>query len=113
MDGSSPDGLFNESPLWRNFFENIVTVQFDHRVMATVLFVLIPLFWWKAGRAVNQPRINTGLHLLLFALVLQLALGISTLLLVVPVPLAAAHQAGALFLLTVALFVSQQLHRGE
>jgi cytochrome c oxidase assembly protein subunit 15 len=49
--------------------------------------------------------------LLLAALALQITLGISTLLLVVPVALAAAHQAGAIILLTAALFSSQQLHR--
>ena len=112
MDGQLiPDGLFYEKPLWRNFFENIVTVQFDHRVMATVLFVIIPLFWWKAISKVTQPRIKTGLNLLLVALVLQLTLGVTTLLLVVPVALAAAHQAGALILLTASLFISQQLQQ--
>ena len=110
MDGHLiPNGLFEKSPLWRNFFENIVTVQFDHRVMATLLFLLIPLFWWKGGQIVTQPRVKTGLHFLLAALILQITLGIATLLLVVPIPLAAAHQAGALILLTTSLFVSQQL----
>jgi len=106
-----PEGLFEQSPLWRNFFENIVTVQFDHRVLATLLFLLIPAFWFKAGKLALSPLARTGCHLLLAALVLQVTLGISTLLLVVPVALAAAHQAGAIILLTAALFVSQQLHR--
>ena len=116
MDGKLiPNGLFEQSPLWRNFFENIVTVQFDHRVLATLLFVIIPVFWFKAGKLTGESKVqslaSTGSHLLLAALVLQITLGISTLLLVVPVALAAAHQAGAILLLTAALFVSQQLHR--
>ncbi len=116
MDGKLiPNGLFEHSPLWRNFFENIVTVQFDHRVLATLLFLIIPVFWFKtgklAGRPELQPLARTGSHLLLAALALQVTLGISTLLLVVPVALAAVHQAGAIILLTAALFVSQQLHR--
>ena len=120
MDGKLiPNGLFEHSPLWRNFFENIVTVQFNHRVLATLLFLVIPVFWFKAeklsgkltGEFKLQPLARTGSHLLLAALVLQITLGISTLLLVVPVALAAAHQAGAIILLTAALFVSQQLHR--
>jgi len=112
MDGRLiPVGLFEQSPLWRNFFENIVTVQFDHRVLATLLFLIIPAFWLKAGKIKLQPLARTGSHLLLAALALQITLGISTLLLVVPVALAAAHQAGAIILLTAALFVSQQLHR--
>jgi cytochrome c oxidase assembly protein subunit 15 len=110
MDGRLiPAGLFDYSPLWRNFFENIVTVQFDHRVLATLLFLIIPAFWWKAKNLLQESRITTGLHLLLAALVLQLTLGITTLLMVVPVPLAAAHQAGAVILLTAAIFVSHQL----
>ena len=112
MDGRLiPVGLFDLSPVWRNFFENIVTVQFDHRVLATLLFLLIPAFWFKAGKLELEPLAKTGSHLLLAALALQITLGISTLLLVVPVVLAAAHQAGAIVLLTASLFVSQQLHR--
>jgi cytochrome c oxidase assembly protein subunit 15 len=110
MDGRLiPVGLFELSPAWRNFFENIVTVQFDHRVLATLLFLVIPAFWWLARKSPQESHITTGLHLLLAALALQLTLGISTLLLVVPVALAAAHQAGAVILLTVSLFISHQL----
>ena len=106
-----PAGLFELTPVWHNFFENIVTVQFDHRVLATLLFLIIPTFWFKTGKMDLQPLARTGSHLLLAALALQITLGISTLLLVVPVALAAAHQAGAIVLLTAALFVSQQLRR--
>jgi len=106
-----PDGLFAHTPLWLNFFENIVTVQFDHRVLATLLFVIVSVFWFKAGKLELHPLARTGRHLLLAALLLQITLGISTLLLVVPVALGAAHQAGAILLLTAALFVSQQLRR--
>jgi len=95
--------------VWRNFFENIVTVQFDHRVLATLLFLIIPLFWWNARKSKLEPHVFTGLHLLLAALALQLMLGITTLLLIVPVTLAAAHQAGAVILLTASIFVSHQL----
>lgn len=112
MDGHLiPTGLFDHSPLWRNFFENIVTVQFDHRVLATLLFIAISVFWYKAGKSNLPPLARKGSHFLLVALALQITLGISTLLLVVPIPLAAAHQAGAIILLTATIFVSQQLHR--
>ena len=112
MDGQLiPAGLFELTPVWHNFFENIVTVQFDHRVLATLLFLIIPTFWFKTGKMDLQPLARTGSHLLLAALALQITLGISTLLLVVPVALATAHQAGAIVLLTAALFVSQQLRR--
>jgi cytochrome c oxidase assembly protein subunit 15 len=116
MDGRLiPNGLFELSPLWKNFFENIVTIQFDHRLLATLLFIIIPTFWYKVGKVTTGSGLQTlarlGSHLLLAALALQITLGISTLLLVVPVALAATHQAGAILLLTTAIFVSQQLHR--
>ena len=112
MDGKwIPDGLLAVAPLWRNFFENIITVQFDHRVLATVLFFLIPGFWFKARQLNLDPMQRISIHLLLAALTLQITLGISTLLLVVPVALAAAHQGGAVILLTASLFVTQQLRR--
>jgi cytochrome c oxidase assembly protein subunit 15 len=109
MDGRwIPEGLFRMEPLWRNFFEDVMTVQFDHRLLATVLFLIIPALW-LVGMRTNLPRrTRWGLHILLVVLAIQITLGISTLLWRVPVPLAAAHQAGALVLFTVALFVSHE-----
>ena len=114
MDGHLvPESIFALSPLWTNFFENIATVQFDHRVMATLMFLLIPLFWLFATRRELPPRARLGSHLLLAMLAVQISLGISTLLLYVPIPLAAAHQAGALTLFTLALFVTHELWRTD
>ncbi len=106
-----PESIFALSPIWKNFFENMATVQFDHRLMATMLFIIIPLFWLTATRQDISPRARVGLHLLLAMLAIQLGLGISTLLLHVPVPLAVAHQAGALILFTIMLFVTHELWR--
>lgn len=106
-----PDGLFLLEPFWRNFFENIITVQFDHRVLATLLFLIIPAFWLKTRKLELEAMTRTSIYLLLAALALQITLGISTLLLIVPVSLAAAHQGGAVILLTAALFVNHQLRR--
>jgi len=106
-----PSGLFDVTPIWRNFFENIITVQFDHRVLALLLFLLISILWYKSGKIKMHTLAVTGRHLLLAALVLQITLGISTLLLVVPVALAASHQAGAIILLTASIFYSHQLNR--
>jgi heme a synthase len=107
-----PDNIFYLDPLWRNFFENIATVQFDHRWLAMTLAVTVVLFYLRARRQVTTPRLRLGLNLLLLAVALQVTLGIATLLLVVPIPLAAAHQAGAVLLLTAMLFVTHQLRRG-
>lgn len=107
-----PDGLLSLDPAWSNFFENVTTVQFDHRVLATILFISIPLFWFTTMKNNPNKRLKLGLNLLLGMLAVQITLGISTLLLHVPVALAAAHQAGALMLFTIMLFVSHQIRKG-
>lgn len=104
-----PAGMFALQPLWRNFFENMGTVQFDHRVIAYLLAAVIPVFWFVAKRATLPARGRIGIHLLLAMLAVQITLGITTLLFVVPIPLAATHQAGALTLFTIALFVNHTL----
>jgi cytochrome c oxidase assembly protein subunit 15 len=111
MDGRwIPEAMFLQDPLWRNFFENMATVQFDHRVLAVLTFLGICAFWLTARRGITAPQARIGLHLLLAAAVLQVTLGISTLLLHVPVALAATHQAGALVLVTAILFLNHRLH---
>jgi len=72
----------------------------------------IVTFWLYAnGRAIARSA-RVGVHLLLLAGIIQVSMGIGTLLLHVPVSLAAAHQAGALTLLSIALFVVHRLHKG-
>lgn len=104
-----PAGLFALDPLWRNFFENLATVQFDHRILAYVLALVIPLFWLRARGLPLPPRARLAIHLLLAMLALQITLGIATLLLIVPIPLAAGHQAGAVMLFTIAVFINHEL----
>jgi cytochrome c oxidase assembly protein subunit 15 len=101
-----PEGLFALDPWWRNFFENLPTVQFDHRLIAYLLCVVIPAYWFFARSRIGAGAARAWLHLLPLALALQVALGIATLLLVVPVTLAAAHQAGAMAVFTVALLLA-------
>jgi cytochrome c oxidase assembly protein subunit 15 len=106
MDGSFvPAGYAELQPFVRNWFENVAAVQFDHRILAmTTVAGVIAL--WLAGRRAALPRpARLALRALLAAALLQLALGVSTLLLVVPIPLAAAHQAGAVLLLTAAIIL--------
>jgi cytochrome c oxidase assembly protein subunit 15 len=69
---------------------------------------------WLAGwRAVLPRPARRALHALLAAAMLQFALGLATLLFVVPIPLAAAHQAGAVLLLSAAIVLRHQLGRPE
>jgi cytochrome c oxidase assembly protein subunit 15 len=112
MDGRwVPEAILMQQPAWRNFFENIATVQFDHRLLAIVSFLGIVALWLLSLRHSLSAQVRIGLHLLLAAAVLQVTLGISTLLLHVPVTLAAAHQGGALVLLTAMLFVNHRMRR--
>ncbi|MGH8193261.1 MAG: COX15/CtaA family protein [Woeseiaceae bacterium] len=108
-----PPDAFALEPLWRNFFDNMATVQFDHRVLAITTFCVIVVYWWCARRAVLPVPVQRGIDVLLCIAVAQVTLGISTLLLVVPIALAAAHQAGALVLFTVALYLCHGLRHDD
>jgi cytochrome c oxidase assembly protein subunit 15 len=112
MDGSFvPAGYAELQPWIRNWFENVSAVQFDHRVLAMTTIAAAVLLW-IAGRHAPLPHsARLALHALLAAAALQFALGLSTLLLVVPIPLAAAHQAGAVLLLTAAIVFRHALRR--
>lgn len=105
-----PQGLYATDPAWLAMFEDITTIQFNHRIFAYLLIVLISIFAFKTY---SQPGmhsdVRTGIKLVMAMLAIQVTLGISTLLLHVPVPLAAAHQGGAVLLFTSVLFVTQRL----
>ena len=104
-----PPEIFLLDPWYLNFFNNMATVQFDHRLGAWLLALLVPWFWWSARRAALGARAQLAVNLLLGMLVLQIALGIATLLLAVPVALGAAHQGGAVLLLGAALLTNHAL----
>ncbi len=110
MDGKLvPDGLFALDPLYLNFFEDIKTVQFNHRVLAETVAALIALFWFRARRAPLVPAARRTVNALVLAALVQVGLGVTTLLMVVPVPVAAAHQAGAVVLLMSSLWAVHAL----
>lgn len=110
-EGFFPVGMWAQSPWWINLFENVATVQFNHRLLAYALIVLTVLLWWRAGNTAPGSPAARWRHVLLVALALQAGLGIATLLLHVPVALGAAHQAGALLLFTAALVFVHTLRR--
>lgn len=105
-----PPGLYALEPWWVNHFENAATVQLTHRVLAFVLLAAVVPFWTAARRALVSAPTRHGADLLLAALLAQIAIGIATLVLVVPVALGALHQAGALAVLTIALYLNRRLH---
>jgi len=97
MDGAwVPDGLNAMQPLWRNIFENVLTVQFNHRVIAYLLLVLAA---WHALRTFTLSGM-----LLVYAVLTQASIGILTLLLHVPIGVALIHQSGALVVVTAAVW---------
>ena len=104
-----PPGLWTHEPWWRNFFDNMTTAQFDHRILALTTFALIVAWWFGARKTELPQRARPAANALLHTASLQVVLGISTLLLGVPVLLAAAHQAIAMLLFTVALYLVHSL----
>ena len=94
--------LLFEQPLWRNFFENTLTVQFDHRMMAYALGAVALLHAFDASRGKIARPARTGALALAAALILQITLGIWTLLEQAPIMLALAHQTAAMIVLTIA-----------
>jgi cytochrome c oxidase assembly protein subunit 15 len=99
-----PPDLLSLQPAWQNFVHNLATVQFVHRALAALIVVLVLPLWWRVDTDRNLgERTHRWSMLLLIALALQVAAGIATLLMRVPLVLAVAHQAGALLVFTCAL----------
>jgi cytochrome c oxidase assembly protein subunit 15 len=105
-----PPEIMLLDPWYRNFVDNMATVQFDHRTIALLLAIAVPSYWWqvRTARAI-PPAARIGADLLLVILVVQATLGIATLLLVVPLSLAAAHQAGAVLFFAAVLNAAHAL----
>ncbi len=111
-DSFVPPGLGAISPLWRNLVENMVTVQFTHRLLALSVLGLVFLAWALTGRdarAVLTRRARLAVTLVPIAALGQVALGVATLLLFVPVSLGAAHQAFAFVLFGALLWALHEL----
>jgi cytochrome c oxidase assembly protein subunit 15 len=109
-----PPEILVIEPWWRNFFWNMATVQFDHRALAWLLAFVVPVLAWRLHRARGvASSARRGGYLLLALLVAQIALGIATLLSGVSLPLAAAHQAGAVLVFAAALNVAHALREAR
>ncbi|KQT52991.1 MULTISPECIES: COX15/CtaA family protein [unclassified Aureimonas] len=104
MDGRIvPEGLLVMQPVWRNFFENVMTVQFVHRMSAYLLLAVVLV---HVVAAVKQAPGSTHARravVLLGLVIVQAMLGITTLLLAVPIEWALLHQGGALVVLAFAV----------
>jgi cytochrome c oxidase assembly protein subunit 15 len=114
IDGALiPSGarLFFDEPWWRNLFDNTLTVQFEHRMVAYALFALAILHAVDAVRSRAGDVAVNGALWLAAAITLQAALGIVTLLNQVPILLGLAHQAVAMSVVTLAIFQAERLAR--
>ncbi|ORX55672.1 cytochrome oxidase assembly [Hesseltinella vesiculosa] len=96
---------------WRNLLENPTTVQFDHRTLAESSAVAVTALWLYSRGLPLPKNARLAVNTLMGAAVVQVTLGISTLVFMVPIELAAAHQAGALCLLTSNFWLIHALRR--
>ncbi len=107
MDGQIvPRALFVMEPWYLNPFENVLTVQFNHRMLGYVIALLAAFNLWLAWREGDGRALSLA-ALTLAAVLAQITLGVFALLSQLQIGLALAHQAGALVLLGLALY---QLH---
>jgi heme a synthase len=106
-----PPEIFLIEPWYLNFFNNMATVQFDHRLIAWVLMVLVPILWLASRRLQVPARARRAADVLAVALAVQVTLGITTLLMRVPVNFGTAHQGGAVIVFAAALWFAHELRR--
>lgn len=112
IDGAfipSIDRLFFEQPLWRNFFENPLLVQFQHRMLAYGLVLLALAHLLDAARTATRAAAHAGALWVALAVLAQAGVGMYTLIHAAPISLALLHQAMAIVLLTIAVLHAQRL----
>lgn len=104
-----PDGIMVMKPWYQNLTENLATVQFNHRYLALTTATLIVIFGVKMRQILWHPMQRKARMSMFVMVLLQVTLGISTLLTVVWVPLASLHQMGAVLLLSSLVWMVTEL----
>lgn len=105
-----PLGMFSElSPWWLNLLEADVTVHFIHRWLAFAVLAMAALVVWQTRKRPSSPTIKKAAFLLLALICGQILLGISVVLFGVPTLLALSHQALAMGLFVIAVFINFQV----
>jgi len=97
-----PSESFDYTPLWANFFENPALVQFNHRILGYIVFVVALLIWIKS-RASALTLVKRSFSLMLLAVLAQVVLGIGTVLYAAPLNIAIFHQMGAIIVVILIL----------
>jgi len=116
IDGAlipSLDRLFFEQPVWRNFFENPLLVQFQHRMLAYVLVLLALAHQLDAAGTAPRSTFHAGARWVALAVVGQAGIGMYTLIHAAPISLSLIHQGMAIVLLTVAALHAQRQSRAQ
>jgi heme a synthase len=105
MDGRLiPSGLFAQSPWWKNLFENVLTVQFNHRTVGYALAVIGVWHGLRVARLADDEQARQSGLLIAGVIIVQIAIGIWTLLAHVPLWLGLVHQAVAMIVLAIAVW---------
>lgn len=114
MDGHwLPPELAQHKPMWHAFFAEPAVVQFTHRVLAILTFCKLIALWALSRKLEVAPRVRKiAMAVGLMALV-QVSLGISTLLSQVNIVLATAHQGGAFVVLGLLTWLIYETRAGE
>ena len=99
-----PTGYLNVVPVWKNFVENPIHVQFVHRTLGWVVLFAIISFFIAVRKARSSKKYRIGATMLLHMTLLQFLLGVGTLVMAVPIPLAVIHQLGAGVLFLIAIY---------
>jgi cytochrome c oxidase assembly protein subunit 15 len=105
MDGQLiPYQLYDGNPFYISAFEDIMTVQFNHRLLAIFTAIVVVALWLGSLSVNLQRKQRRSLLLILIFVIVQVCLGITTLLMVVPLSVATIHQFGAIVLLSTIIF---------
>ncbi len=114
MDGQFiPDGLALMQPVWLNLFESQLAVQFTHRMMAYFIVLYAGFLLLIDARSKGFAKLDGWFKMILSIILLQVILGILTLVFVIPIPLAIAHQIVAFILFAVIIAYIADIHKGK
>ncbi len=97
-----PSESFDYQPFWSNFFENPALVQFNHRMVGYAVFLFTGFVWWRS-RASALRATKQAFDWVMAVVLVQVALGITTILYAAPVDIAIVHQIGAIVVMTMIL----------
>ncbi|WP_245944927.1 COX15/CtaA family protein [Pelagibacterium lacus] len=112
MDGAIiPSGLFSLDPAWRNMFEHLMTVQFNHRNLAYLVALYAVIVCWVGRKSFGFSGVHRWVPRIGVLVILQVGVGIATLLSVVNIPIALVHQALAFTIAAMVVAYLSDMHR--